>query len=661
MRKIVAMLMLLTLLFAGATTASAASTRDVYLLVEDSFGNGWGDSCVRIQNGGTIGEYTLTSGSSYLYTISMPIGQEIEVFFEGYAFNNECSFKLGYDPTFEDATKLIAEKPSGIFLAPGSTMTIGTYTITSPDGSAAELTGTVTITGTEKYGSELIAAVTDTNNTGTLSYQWKRGAAEVGTDSATYTLVEADIGQTLTCTVTSSVQTGSITSDLSGTIAKADGPIEPSCTFSFDGDNAGKLMGSTNLMQYTLSGNDDSGWADCTEDMELTVASITADNDIRVRVKEIGTTKAGAILTIDITKSATPTEAGKTDCTTAANNDGILTGVTALMEWEKNDGAWANGDGTTITGLANGTYYVRVKAVGTVLASDNQELVIAPYLAPAPSHDPGPSYSYYTIKASAGKGGSVSSAGGASYREGRDKTFTVTPDEGCIIFDVLVDGVSVGPVSEYEFEDIQKRHTIEAVFAKGDMANFKLTGEYAGYPDLDEGKWYGTEHEGVIRNATLLGIVEGDGTGFRPEDGIKLSEVVKMAAVVWNTYYGSPYSFDRTEGTHWYDTYVNFSFKYGVIKAGDFADFERNATRAEMAYIFARALPESELAATSTIIPPDVTETDEYAAEIRTLYAAGVLCGNDETGTFTGEREVTRAEAAAIITRMARPSVRIAE
>jgi hypothetical protein len=134
-----------------------------------------------------------------------------------------------------------------------------------------------------------------------------------------------------------------------------------------------------------------------------------------------------------------------------------------------------------------------------------------------------------------------------------------------------------------------------------------------------------------------------------------------MAAVVWNTYYGSPYSFDQTEGTHWYDTYVNFSIKYGVINAGDFADFERNATRAEMAYIFAHALPESELVARSTLIPPDVTETDEYAAEIRMLYAAGVLCGNDEAGTFTGEREVTRAEAAAIITRMAQPSVRIAE
>ena len=94
---------------------------------------------------------------------------------------------------------------------------------------------------------------------------------------------------------------------------------------------------------------------------------------------------------------------------------------------------------------------------------------------------------------------------------------------------MLVDGVSVGLWRMMSLRTSKKRHTIEAVFAKGDMANFKLTGEYAGYPDLDEGKWYGTEHEGVIRNATLLGIVEGDGTGFRPEDGIKLSEVVKMA------------------------------------------------------------------------------------------------------------------------------------
>ena len=36
-------------------------------------------------------------------------------------------------------------------------------------------------------------------------------------------------------------------------------------------------------------------------------------------------------------------------------------------------------------------------------------------------------YSYYTIKATAGAGGSISPSGSVSVREGRDQTFTITP------------------------------------------------------------------------------------------------------------------------------------------------------------------------------------------------------------------------------------------
>lgn len=433
----------------------------------------------------------------------------------------------------------------------------------------------------------------------------------------------------------------------------------PSTSFTATDTDKGILSGVANGMKYTI----DSGeWVDISSNADINLTGLSACTVSVVNKGDGSTTFDSDAQTITITKATTPIVAGKTDCTTAANNDGTLTGVTTLMEYKKSDAdSWTDGTGSDITGLGNGTYYVREKAAGTVLASGNQELVIAAYVTPTPSYGSGSSYNYYTIKASADEGGSISSAGGASYREGQDKGFTVTPDEGYIVWDVLVDGVSVGPVSEYEFERIKKHHTLGAVFAKGDIANFKLTGEYAGYPDVDESKWYGTEHGGTVRDATLLSIVEGDSAGFRPEDGVKLSEVVKMAAVVRNTYYGSLHSFDQTEGAHWYDTYVNFAVKYGVMKAGDFADYERNATRSEMAYIFAHALPESELAAISALLPPDIAEFDKYAAEIRTLYAAGILRGNDEAGTFTGEHAITRAEAAAIITRIALPSVRSAE
>lgn len=40
------------------------------------------------------------------------------------------------------------------------------------------------------------------------------------------------------------------------------------------------------------------------------------------------------------------------------------------------------------------------------------------------------SYDYFTISATAGAGGSISPSGNISVREGRDKTFTITPDGG---------------------------------------------------------------------------------------------------------------------------------------------------------------------------------------------------------------------------------------
>lgn len=77
-----------------------------------------------------------------------------------------------------------------------------------------------------------------------------------------------------------------------------------------------------------------------------------------------------------------------------------------------------------------------------------------------------PVYSYYTITASAGTGGTITPSGSCSIREWLDKTFTITPDSGYEIADVLVDGKSVGAQSSYTFEDVRSNHTISASFLK---------------------------------------------------------------------------------------------------------------------------------------------------------------------------------------------------
>ena len=76
-------------------------------------------------------------------------------------------------------------------------------------------------------------------------------------------------------------------------------------------------------------------------------------------------------------------------------------------------------------------------------------------------------YSYYTIEATAGTGGSISPSGSVSVREGRDQTFTITPDKGYAVSNVKIDGKSIGAVKSYTFENVSRTHTIEVIFVKG--------------------------------------------------------------------------------------------------------------------------------------------------------------------------------------------------
>ncbi len=71
----------------------------------------------------------------------------------------------------------------------------------------------------------------------------------------------------------------------------------------------------------------------------------------------------------------------------------------------------------------------------------------------------------YTITAAAGSGGTISPEGGV-FDTGSDVTFAITASNGYRIASVKVDGVSIGAVNQYTFEDLAATHTIEASFAR---------------------------------------------------------------------------------------------------------------------------------------------------------------------------------------------------
>jgi len=104
----------------------------------------------------------------------------------------------------------------------GSTITVTvtrsgyTGSVTSAPTAAVDdsniLTGTVSITGTAEVGKTLTANTSGLGGTGAISYQWKRGSTSIGKNSSTYDVDSADIGSTITVTVTRADYTGSVTS-----------------------------------------------------------------------------------------------------------------------------------------------------------------------------------------------------------------------------------------------------------------------------------------------------------------------------------------------------------------------------------------------------------------------------------------------------------------
>ena len=82
----------------------------------------------------------------------------------------------------------------------------------------------------------------------------------------------------------------------------------------------------------------------------------------------------------------------------------------------------------------------------------------------------------YTITAYAGSNGTISPAGSVSVNYGASKRFNISPNNGYKILDVIVDGVSVGAVNTYLFEDVTSNHTIHVTFTED--VRYELEGEW---------------------------------------------------------------------------------------------------------------------------------------------------------------------------------------
>lgn len=197
--------------------------------------------------------------------------------------------------------------------------------------------------------------------------------------------------------------------------------------------------------------------------------------------------------------------------------------------------------------------------------------------------------------------------------------------------------------------------SVSASAAANSMNNFKKTETYGNqFTDVAASYWAAAS----VKTCYEYGLMQGyDADSFVPKGNLTVAQAIVMADRVHEIYTAGQSTL--TNGTPWYQPYVDYALDNGIIKNGDFTNYNAQVTRAQMAYIFCNALPASTLPAINDIQSiPDVNSSNRYAGNILTLYKAGVLTGSDVYGAFKPNDNIIRAEAAAIIARVAIPSQR---
>ena len=282
---------------------------------------------------------------------------------------------------------------------------------------------------------------------------------------------------------------------------------------------------------------------------------------------------------------------------------------------------------------------------GTGLDGENNMTVTIPtgstgnriYTAHWRYNGSGHSYSYYTIKATAGAGGSISPSGNVSVREGRDRTFTITPDKGYAISNVKIDGKSIGAVKSYTFENVRRTHTIEAIFMKAN--GNPQTGVFV---DVATGSYYKDAVDWAVENGITKGT---DDTHFSPDGICTRAQAVTF---LWRAA-GSPKPETRAMpftdvpvGSYYYDA-VLWAVENGITKGTSDTTFSPNmtCTRAQIVAFLWRS--EKSPAAGTANPFADVKSDAYYADAVLWAVKENITKGTTST-TFSPNADCTRAQ-----------------
>ncbi len=181
--------------------------------------------------------------------------------------------------------------------------------------------------------------------------------------------------------------------------------------------------------------------------------------------------------------------------------------------------------------------------------------------------------------------------------------------------------------------------------------------------DADPTSWYFSS----VVSGYEYGLFNGRDNGFAPNAEVTVAELLTLSARIHAAYAGDIIE-DEEDPSLWYFPYILYLQEKGALDES-VVGWQNPATRAQLAAIFALSLPEEcydglndalvdEGYASGGYIA-DVTAFTPYQSQILWMYRQGLLSGMDERGSYWPDKTTTRAEVAAVVTRIVDPSLRI--
>lgn len=198
---------------------------------------------------------------------------------------------------------------------------------------------------------------------------------------------------------------------------------------------------------------------------------------------------------------------------------------------------------------------------------------------------------------------------------------------------------------------------LSRVFADGDfIKNFNKINIYTQdqFSDVSD-QWFVSS----VRQAYETGLMCGESeTIFNPNGNIDNAAVIAIASRLHSIYNYGKENFESTSDV-WYEPYFKYAINNGICDSD--IDPLAISTRGLFAGIIGNSTDSSIFAEKNMINDGELPDVSGwYSDSVYRFYRAGVLSGNDKYGTFAPNTPITRAEVAAIVSRIVKPSERVA-